>query len=80
MNKLEMKAKLDKAIAENDKSVIMEMLSPLIEKLSVMINNGVLIKNVKRHLVHNGINGKACDMITEMAVIRAESFQFYKAK
>ena len=69
-----MKTKLDKAIAEDNKPVIMEMLNPVIEKLSVMILQGVLVKNVKRHLENNGITGKACDMIAEMAVIRAENF------
>ena len=80
MTKAEMKANLDKAISEDSKPVIMEILNPLIEKLSVMINHGILIKNVKRHLVHGGITGKACDMITEMAIIRAENFQARKAK
>lgn len=80
MTKSEFKAKLDLAIKNDDKPVIMEMLNPLIEKLSVMINRGILIKNVKRHLVHGGITGKACDMLAEMAIIRAESFQFYKTK
>ena len=74
MTKQEMKIKLNKAIAEDNKPVIMEMLNPLIEKLSVMILQGVLIKNVKRHLSNNGITGKACDMISEMAAIRAENF------
>ena len=74
MTKQEMKIKLDKAIAEDDKPVIMEMLNPVIEKLSLMILQVVLIKNVKRHLENNGITGKACDMIAEMATIRAGNF------
>ena len=80
MTKSEFKAKLDLAIKNDDKPVIMEMLDPLIEKLSVMINHGILIKNVKRHLVHGGITGAACDMLTEMAIIRAERFQHHKAR
>ncbi len=80
MTKSEMKTKLDNAIATNNKPVIMAMLSPVIEKLSNMIIDGVLIKNVKAHLSNNGITGKACDMISEMAIIRAENHMFNKAK
>ena len=80
MTKSQLKAKLDKAIKANDKAVIMEMLSPLIEKLAGMIQAGVLIRNVKAHLSNNGITGKACEMIAEMAVIRADNFSGINAK
>lgn len=80
MTKLQLKAKLDQAIKNDDKKVIAEMLNPVIEKLASMIKAGVLIKNVRRNLENSGITGKACEMITEMATIRAESFMFNKAK
>lgn len=80
MTKSQLKAKLDKAIKENDKVVIMEMLNPLIEKLAGMIQAGVLIKNVKAHLSNNGITGKACEMIAEIAVIRVKNFSGINAK
>lgn len=80
MTKLQLKAKLDQAIKNDDKAVISEMLNPVIEKLANMIKAGVLIKNVKRNLENSGITGKACDMIAEMAQIRAENFMANKAK
>jgi len=80
MTKSQLKSKLDQAIKNNDKAVIAEMLNPVIEKLASMIKAGVLIKNVKRSLVNSGITGKACDMIAEMAQIRAENFMTNNAK
>lgn len=80
MTKSQLKAKLDLAIKNDDKAVIAEMLNPIIEKLSQMIMAGVLIKNVKASLSNSGITGDACDMIAEMAAIRAENFMFNKAK
>ena len=80
MIKSQLKAKLDIAIKNDDKAVISEMLNPVIEKLASMIKAGVLIKNVKRNLVSSGITGNACDMIAEMAQIRAENFMANKAK
>ena len=80
MTKSQLKVKLNLAIKNDDKAVISQMLNPVIEKLAQMIQAGVLIKNVKAHLSNNGITGKACDMISEMAVIRAENFMFKKAK
>ena len=80
MTKSQFKAKLDKAIAEDNKGVITEMLNPIIEKLSQMFVGGVLMSNVKRHLSNKGITGKACDMIAEMALVRAENFWTNKYK
>jgi len=80
MTKLQLKARFDLAVKNDDKASLMLMLNPLIEKLSTMIIAGTLIKTVKAHLSNNGITGKACDMLTEMAVIRAEKFVHYKAK
>jgi len=56
------------------------MMSPVIDQLVEMLQAGVLVKNVKRHLENKGITGKACEMVTEMAIIRRESFSHYKAK
>lgn len=80
MTKQEMSIKLKAAIKADDKATIIGIMSPVLDKLAMMIVQGILIKNVKRHLVHAGIAGECCDMIAEMAKIRAEKFMCNKAK
>lgn len=80
MNNLEMVSKFKAAVKNDDKKVLMEMMSPVIDQLVEMLQAGVLVKNVKRHLENKGITGKACEMVAEMAIIRRESFSHYKAK
>jgi len=80
MTRSQLKAKLEEAIKNDDKAAILEIFGPVLDKLASMIQCGTLIRNVKAHLSNNGITGKACDMITEIAIIRAESFMHYKAK
>lgn len=79
MKKTDMKAMFELAVKNDDKPAIMKMLNPVIENLAEAIKAGVLIKNVKANLSNKGITGKACEMITEMAIIRAESFMHNKA-
>ncbi len=80
MTKSEIRIKFNAAIKEDDKATLMEMIGPLLDKLANMIVSGTLIENVKAHLSNNGLKGEAMNMITEMAVIRAENFMHYKAK
>lgn len=80
MTKSQMLAKFKKAVKEDDKETLMVMLDPLLESLSNSIQQGVLIKNIKARISNSGITGKCCEMVAEMAVIRAEKFMFYKAR
>lgn len=79
-DKKEFLIKFKKAIKNDDKATIMEMMSPLLDDLAKRIMAGTLMVNIKAHLVHGGVTGKACDMLAEMAEIRAQKFMHYKIK
>lgn len=76
MNSTQLKELLQK----EDKTEALKVLNPVIQYLSDMINKGVLLKNVKRHLENKGITGGACDNLIELAQLRADKFRHYAIK
>lgn len=72
--------KLKELLKKEDKTEALKVLNPVIQFLSDMINSGVLLKNVKRHLENKGITGKACNNLIELAKLRAEKFRHYAIK